>query len=320
MFFGADIFNAGVNFYRWKYTNIYDANLNPIPAAFQVTTIIPGAIARSYLVQLSATTYETHYCNLGPVGNAPDIAYYIPNQDITQESLISAADQALNPQWTDVNFFSASLDTTGLTDGLYRFDLELLSQDAAGNFTVVAVDRATFQVSEYSTIGNSQNAPDNYLLPQSAASGTANSLSFNVRIDNSPCVAHIEDAVLVETSALSGPCGFIIYNNTSDNVELSFEASQPRNFATFSYAVIKGNNTVPTGINPEGYVLSSVDGFTLSGGEFSDEFTVAGLLNGCVNQAAFSENLSVASMATDGTNRLDGYDRSDVNAFALSNT
>ncbi|HEY4322596.1 MAG TPA: hypothetical protein VGN20_01385 [Mucilaginibacter sp.] len=319
LFCGADIFAAGVTHYRWKYTNIYDANLNPIPPAFQVTTIIPGAVLRPYLVKLSATSYETHYAPLGAVGTAPDIAYHIPHQNIVDETLIPASDQLLSPTWEDIFFDSAYLDSTKLTDGLYRFDLELLKQNGSGSFTVVPVARPTFQVSKANSILDSQDAPDNYLLPQNPLL-QAHSLSFNVRIENAICTADIHDASLVETGALSGPCGFIKYTEVSQHVHLSFEASQPQNFATFNYALIKGNNTVPTGINPQGYVISSVDGFTLSGGLFSDDFTVESLLNGCIGQAAFSENLYVAAMATDGTNRLNGYDRSDVNAFALSNT
>lgn len=48
---------------------------------------------------------------------------------------------------------------------------------------------------------------------------------------------------------------------------------------------------------------------------------VTSQLLGSCPQAAFSENLNVYALATDGTYRLQsGYDASDVNAFALSNT
>jgi len=332
LFCGANIFAAGVTHYRWKYTNIADANLNPIPPAYQVTTIIPGAVTRPYLVKLSATHYETRQAPLGAVGTAPDIAYHIPHQNIASETLIPPADHLLSPTWEDIFFDSAYLDTHALTDGLYRFDLELLSQDAMGHFHVVPVARPTFQVSEANNILNSQDAPNNYLLPQSPFF-PASSLSFNVRIDNAPCVGKIHQAKLDETGALSGPCGFIKYDNTAQHVDISFEASQPRNFATFSFGIVKGDGSQPTGINPSGYVVSSVPDFTLSGGLFNGQFTVLSLLNGCPGQAAFSENLHVAALATDGSNRLYAfdyhdtvtntdynYDAYDVNAFALSHT
>jgi hypothetical protein len=52
---------------------------------------------------------------------------------------------------------------------------------------------------------------------------------------------------------------------------------------------------------------------------------VQDLLKGCTNQAAFSENLNVYGLATDGTydlghTYLSQFYRYDVNAFALSNT
>jgi len=82
----------------------------------------------------------------------------IPHQDITAEPLVPPADQLLSPTWEDIFFDSANIDTSSFTDGLYRFDLELLSQDGAGHFHVVSVARPTFQVSEANDILNSQNA------------------------------------------------------------------------------------------------------------------------------------------------------------------
>jgi len=144
LFCGANIFAAGVTHYRWKYTGIADANLNPIPLGFQVTTIIPGNVTRPYLVKLSATHYETRFVSLGAVGTAPDIAYQIPHQDITAEPLVPPADQLLSPTWEDIFFDSANIDTSSFTDGLYRFDLELLSQDGAGHFPCSIGSQAYF--------------------------------------------------------------------------------------------------------------------------------------------------------------------------------
>jgi hypothetical protein len=323
LFCGADIFNAGVTHYRWKYTKIADANLNPIPLGFQNTIIIPGSVNRPYLVKLSATHYETHYATLGAEGLAPDIAYRIPHQDITAEPLVSPADQLLSPVWEDIFFDSAFIDSRSLDDGLFRFDLELLSKDGAGHFQVVQVAKPTFQVSEYNNILNSTDAPDTYLTLDGG--GNALSLSFKVRIDNAPCMAHIND-VSIDVDGVteySGKCGFLHYTNLNQLAHISFVASQPRNFATFEFDVYKGNRTEDTGIHPSGYVISSVAPFTLSGGQFASNFTVSSLIGSCP-QAAFSENLSVASLATDGTNALGSvsslYYATDINAFALSNT
>ena len=73
-------------------------------------------------------------------------------------------------------------------------------------------------------------------------------------------------------------------------------------------------------MSASGYVISGVGGFALAGGLFTQDVPVSQLLGSCP-QAAFSENLNVYALATDGTNRLQsGYDRSDVKAFALSNS
>lgn len=322
LFCGANIFNAGVTHYRWKKTMVTDANQNPVAGS---PSIILGNVSRPYLVKLSATHYETHYVLLGAEGTGSDLAYRIPHHDVTVEpNLQDPADYGRSPEWTYMFFDSAYIDSNSLTDGIFKFELELLKQQANGSFTLIRVAKETFQVSEYGNIGNSQNAPDGYLNIYSGNHALADSYKMNVRIDNATCVADIHDAVLNETLAPSGPCGFIIYSHTGQHVHISFEASHPRNFATFSFGIVKGNNTQPTGINPSGYVISSVGGFTLSGVVFNDDFTVLELLNGCINQAAFSENLNVWCLATDGTYRLSSieskYYKYDVNAFALSNT
>jgi hypothetical protein len=329
LFCGANIFNAGVTHYRWKKTMVADANQNAVPGS---TTTITGTVLRPYLVKISASHYETHYCSLGIEGGGTDLAYRIPHHDVTSEpvaTLQDPADIGRNPEWTDKFFDSAFLDSHSLTDGIYKFELELLKKQG-NSFILVPVAKSTYQISKYNPIGDSQDAPDEYL---NISAGKANSYKMNVRIDNAPCEGDIHDAQLKETGDLSGPCGFIHYGDTGQHIHISFEASHPRNFATFSFGIVKGNGTQPTGINPSGYVLSGVGGFTLAGGLFSEDFTVLDLLNGCIGQAAFSENLHVAALATDGTNRLYGfdyhdsitntnrnYDAYDVNAFALSNT
>ncbi|MBS1659654.1 MAG: hypothetical protein JST68_01250 [Bacteroidetes bacterium] len=329
LFVGGNIFNAGVTHYRWKRTMVTDATQGAVSGS---TSILTGTVSRPYMVQMSASHYETHYCTLGAEGSGTDIAYRLPHSLVTGEpvsSLQDPADTGRNPTWNDIFFDSAYIDSHSLTDGIWKFELELLKKESNGSFTPVSVDKATFQVSKVNSIDDSQDAPDTYL---NLAAGKAASFKINVRIDNAPCVGDIHDAVLNETGALSGPCGFIHYNDTGHHVHLSFEASHPRNFAWFDYGVVKGNNTQPTGIAPSGYVVSSVGGYTLSaGGVFGNDYTVAGLLNGCPGQAAFAENLHVSALATDGTNRLYGYDYSvgdtpyyydayDTNAFALSNT
>jgi hypothetical protein len=147
---------------------------------------------------------------------------------------------------------------------------------------------------------------------------------LKVRIDNAHCHADINDASINVggITHLSGPCGFLKYTDPANqNVHLSFEASHPRNFALFQFSVVKGNNTegVPASVNQKGYVNNSVGSYTLVAGKFSQDVNV-GALKGSCPQAAFAENLSVWSLATNGTRFLWEYDAYDTNAFAVSNT
>jgi len=340
IFCGANIFNAGVTHYRWKTTMLTDANQGSVSRS---PAFITGNVSRPYLVKMSTTHYETHVCSLGNEGSNIDPAYRIPHHNVTAEpvgSLQDPLDGGRQPEWTDIFFDSAYIDSHSLTDGVYQFELELLKK-AGSSFVVVPVAKPTYQVSEFNSIGNNQDAPNDYLTINGA--GKAISYKMNVRIDNAACVGDIHDAELVLVpgpNVFSGPCGFIHYTDTAQDVKISFEASHPRNFARFVFGIVKGNNTAPqpTGVNQSGYVLSSiVGGYSLSGVVFSENFTVLFLLSGCKGQAAFSENLHVLALATDGTHRLEGfdyqyhdfitntdinvnYDAYDVNAFALSNT
>ena len=183
------------------------------------------------------------------------------------------------------------------------------------------VPKQVFQVSDYNNSGNSVDAPDHYLKIDMGDPSKAFNLKVKVRIDNARCHADIQDANITVNGVTeySGRCGFLHYTDVNQRVHVSFIATQPRNFATFSFSVVKGNGTESPGINQSGYVISSVGLYTLSGGIFADDVLVSQLLGTCP-QAAFAENLYVSSLATDGTRRLYEYDASDTNAFALSNT
>ena len=144
-------------------------------------------------------------------------------------------------------------------------------------------------MSDYNNSGNSVNTPDYDL---NIAGGNALNLSIKARIDNAPCIADINDVSLADLGGniildgsgnpiKSGPCGFIHYTDLTQTTDISFIASHPRNFATFGFSVIKGNGSESTGVSVSGYVVSSVGGFTLSGGQYSDDVAIAQLLGSC---------------------------------------
>lgn len=323
LLFGDGLPTTGITHYRWRKTNTKDAALNNV--LFPGTTVVNGLVQKTYFVITTDAGghmhFETKSVTLGAEGTGENIGYRIPHWDIYQDPGVPAADKLLTIQWTSPDFWSASLDSNSLLDGLWRFDLELLKPNGAGVFQVVEVLKQVFQVSDYNNSGNSVDAPNAYLNIDSAHPTKAFNLSVKVRVDNALCHADIQDANITVNGVTeySGRCGFLHYIDKNQNVHVSFIATQPRNFATFAFSVVKGNGTEDPGISQSGYVISSVGLYTLSGGIFADDVVVSQLLGTCP-QAAFAENLGVYSLATDGTRRLYEYDAGDTNAFALSNT
>lgn len=331
LLFGDGLPKTGITHYRWKKTMVKNATLDLIPSP--ETTVVSGPVNKYYFVITTDSDghkhFETKSVTLGAEGNGENIGYRIPAWDIYDDSGVPAAHKALTIQWTSPDFWSAALNTKSpeIADGLWRFDLELLTLDGSGIFQVVDVPKEVFQVSAINNSGESVDAPNKYLNLQPSippAPSKARNLEVLLRIDNNNTKADIQDAELA--GALSGPCGFLKYNALGNPVKISFEASHPHNFASFVFSVVKGNNTDPinpsinVGHTPKAYVLSSVGGYTLdSSGIFFKNAPVSQLTGACP-QAAFAENLWVYSLATDGTERLDEYDDRDTNAFALSNT
>jgi hypothetical protein len=309
--------------YLWSWTML-DASGNPTGA----TTPITGAISRYYLWQLPDGSWEPGAVPLQDSDSDGNIAYILPNEDITVYTSNN------NAQWDSFNFISAYLDSTKIPSGsVIQLSLQLLNLEG-GVFTPVLVPPTTFQVSNSTNTGTgyggSSPAPSNYL----AFSGAdASAFTLVVRVDNSKVIATINDAWLLDSSGNpvpfgnSGPCGFIEFTSSTPNVSLSFVASEAFNYATFSYTLYKGSSG-PIG-SAAGYVfenapfsLTTSDSFTLAGGTYSDKPTILALLSGCT-QAAFSQNLSVASLATDGSSVLATsigapYAASQVTAFALT--
>ncbi len=323
LLFGDGLPKTGITHYRWRKTRIKDAALGNI--LFPSTSVVNGLVQKTYFVITTDSGghmhFETKAVTLGAEGSGENIGYRIPHWDIYQDPGVPAADKLLTIQWTSPDFWSASLDSNALVEGLWRFDLELLELDGSGTFQRVPVPKQVFQVSDYNNSGNSVDAPNDYLNINLMTPTLASNLKVKVRIDNAHCQSDIQDANITVNGVVeySGRCGFLHYTALNQPVHISFIAAHPRNFATFGFTVTKGNNTENPGINQSGYVLSSVGLYALSGGIFFRDVLVSQLLGTCP-QAAFAENLGVYSLATDGSRRLYEYDAWDTNAFALSNT
>lgn len=296
--------------YRWSWTYILDSAGNPMPKA---SNQITGALSRYYLWPQSNGSWESGSIPLQDTDDNNSVAYLLPNYDVTSYPGVSPL-----AEWVSFNFISAVLDSTKILSGyVIELSLELLNK-TNGVFEVASVPVKTFQVSNStdSSDGYDGSSPapytangagDNYLALDPAISGNALSFTLKVRVDNSKVTASINDAWLLTAGGQqvpggnSGPCGFIQFTGDSQEVLLSFVASEPFNFATFSYGLTKGNSGGV--LSASGYVFNSAAPFTLSGGTFSDTPTVAALLGSCP-QAAFAETLTVSSLATDGSGLL----------------
>jgi hypothetical protein len=262
--------------------------------------------------------------------------YIIPHHEASLQAGIPApAGTLLNRDWMSEDFVITSIDSTGLFNELYDFKFEFF-RIVAGTPERVSVPKSTFQVPNpddttmslpLSNTGyTSANYPDFHAADyvQQDPGNLANALSFKMtfRVDNNLCTAEIDNITVINsngsTTNSDTECGFADYNdkNTSE-VKFSFTAAHPNNFAVFGFGVIRGNgNACPTADTGGMVIGNSSNGYTLAGGKYTKEVPIAGLLGPCA-QAAFSENLYVTALATNGSSLMYDYNAPDVAAFAL---
>jgi hypothetical protein len=134
---------------------------------------------------------------------------------------------------------------------------------------------------------------------------------YRIRIDNNPCVGVLAAPVVVGVAA--NPCGLLRYTAPSQTVTMGFTATHPNNFATYSFSLIRGHNSLPAP------AVSGATSGPVSAAPGAVTGTVAGLMGSCVNIAAFAESLYVYATAINGWGRQSQYDASDLLAFTLTN-
>jgi hypothetical protein len=106
-------------------------------------------------------------------------------------------------------------------------------------------------------------------------------------------------------------CGLLHYGTNKNLVAtMAFTASQPANYATFSFELVKGVNPVVLPVVPPtgGPVTAAVSPFT---------GTVSNLLGTCTI-AGFAEDLYVAATINNGWSRQSQYDAQALIAFVLA--
>jgi hypothetical protein len=330
--FGSTLHASGVTHYRCSHKKHTDAD---VPASWK---ILDNSIFRFYEDEIDDGVNPpfTHRRGFELKDSSFAELYIIPNYDAALQAGIPApAGTLINRDWLTKDFVIASFNSTELINDLYDFKFEFY-RITAGVPERVSVPKSTFQIPNPDDtmmslpLSNSAyvsaNYPDfhaeDYIIPDPGVAANAVAFKMTFRVDNSFCNAAIDNITVINTDGTTTDsdteCGFASYNdkNTS-KVEFSFEASHPNNFAVFNFGVIRGNNNACPTADTGGMVIgNSSNGYTLAGGKFTKEVPVADLLGACT-QAAFAENLYVAALATDGSNRLNDYDDSYTAAFAL---
>lgn len=309
-----------IPYYRWSYTRLTEPDgVTPVVGA--TPSVMTRDVYRHYKVGTSFPSDP-----MGPLTGALANLFRI-------RPLLPPA----GPEWVVVNehidlatayFETASLPgsppsgaplSEDLAAGLYEMKLELF--DAGGalvDWTARGVDlRITGVDAPFGTgtIPTVAAPPHNRILNPA---GHTMGFKMVIRVDNNRCYSEV---LPITGTVTSDPaCGFYNYDDTTDQVGVSFIARHPNHFATYTFDTARGlgspigaASTSGTAGEPNG------DGFAGPGTNFmyAKDVAVSVLLGGCPN-AAFSESVYVRAMATDGYSRLSGYDHSDLAAFALA--
>ncbi len=316
--FGSGLPNTNIAYYQWSSRKVRNANLGTDLGPWKVMN---DAVSKSYSYEYtdgSGTHFDYKSVLLGPVKvGTTDNLFLIPPQNPAMAP-INAPETAAG--W-GYDTASVIFDSKGMEDGLYEFKLELF--DKNGN-KINSLPRNFFQVPHYGTFAPSINAPDSLLILNSPTEASA--YHMLLRIDNQPCEADIYQINVDGVPAATNCCGFVKYQPGS-NIEISFRAYHPYNFATFGFNVQKGtcNDAAQTGAtNTSGMVIGSTFNGAVENyhrdntSVYTKTFTPTSLLGICApgGKAAFAESLGVYTLTTDGNNYL-GLDASDLAAFAL---
>ncbi|MBS1714464.1 MAG: hypothetical protein JST30_09030 [Armatimonadetes bacterium] len=157
----------------------------------------------------------------------------------------------------------------------------------------------------YLYVSPSVDPVDAGTLPATVSVG-GNAMEFTLHVDNRPCYAEIQQP-RIGSDLASLNCGGLTYHDASADLEVPFVASHPEMRCWHEFGMVRGaNNAFP--------FVESADA---TPGYFRATASISDMLGGC-SGAAFSANLSVFALATDGWDRQSQFDRYWVYAFMLT--
>ncbi len=302
VWFGEDLITNGITHYRWSYSLLGANDWHALDSE----------VVRHYGTG-NPVTFVPYL--LGPDLAFSDNRFKIQPEDPPSGSWAPMINGRLN---TASAFFLTHLlagGNAGTAAGKYELKLEIFRNNGT------LVENVAFRVpdpDEVAPFGAEQidtiPAPETNLI----RNGTGDVVAFRlvVHVDNNPCQAEIYPVTVDGNTA--GPCGFIGYANAATSeVNISFKAFHPNNFATFGFAISRGSQGVVESASG-GVGDSPVNGYVRDvNSVFAKEVGVDDLLGDCI-KAAFAETMHVYALATDGWGILNYLDAGAVPlAFAL---
>jgi len=141
------------------------------------------------------------------------------------------------------------------------------------------------------------------------------STQLTIMVDNESCKATLLPPVLNTTPpTVADPCGVLHYGTTeTTTITLAFTANQPKNFATYSFELVRG----VTPVGPPPTLPSNAPVVPFPGSPPPITATVGNLLGPCPI-AGFAAEVYVAATMTNGWGRQSQYDAEALMGFVLT--
>lgn len=262
-------------------------------------------------------------------GEIVDRPYVLGPQKVGTTERLFEIPPALPPegQWsfpnlyedlTNVKFSSATYAPGGASlseigaAGKYQFKVDLF--DTAGNLVNVNALNIEYRVpGEETSTGDleTDDAATLGLVVDDDGDG-APSFIMTLDVDNNRCYASI-DPPAIGATATSDLCGVLRYvSGTAATVTMPYIAAHPRGYATYHFRLYRAATQIATTSGPVG------GGSHTETAAVGDLMTIPGPPVKTCDVAAFSENVHVDALATDGWGILQQYDANAVRAYALA--
>jgi hypothetical protein len=137
------------------------------------------------------------------------------------------------------------------------------------------------------------------------------SVPLKILVNNQSCVATLAPPVLNTSPPGADACGVLHYGSSkTTTITLDYTATQPANFATYSFGLVRGVTAVgPPPTLPSGLPVPATSPITA---------TVGDLLGPSCPTAGFAAEVYVAATMTNGWGRQSQYDANALMGFVLT--